>query len=234
MIRTLEEVQGSRLAVNIREVAFAGNELTVRLTIDGSLSTVPLGGQEERLYTAEEVGNLQAGEAELVSAPLRRQVAELEAEVDRLKKGHVCTSSCKPNAHVAFTGRQRLEELERQVHDETERADNLEDERNRLARRVAELERSLSRSIDRENRMETERAELDETHRQSLAARDRLLGSATTRIRSARELLTTPEVAQARRMDCSRTGTTMGYAIGAALRVLEGPPSPPTDETSQA
>lgn len=39
MIRTLEEVRGSRLAVNIREVAFAGNELTVRLTVDGSLST---------------------------------------------------------------------------------------------------------------------------------------------------------------------------------------------------
>lgn len=142
MIRTLVEIQGGR--VSIRETGTGQTKVSV--IVDDSVSTVPLGGQEERLYTAEEVGDLQAGEAELVAAPLRRRIAQMtkehadlvkrlgdaEMEVERLKKGHVCTRSCKPDAHVAFTGRQRLEELERKVVDydldrttERDRADRM-------------------------------------------------------------------------------------------------------------
>lgn len=41
------------------------------------------GSLSSRLYTAEEVGDAQASEAELVATPLRRRVAELEAELSR-------------------------------------------------------------------------------------------------------------------------------------------------------
>jgi hypothetical protein len=129
-----------------------GQTVTITVQVDDAPSTVLVPG--ERLYTNEEVAAAQASEAELVSKPLlarirelekelARRVTELEAEknradqnkawaeraeteVDRLSKGHVCTARCQPNAHVAFTGRQRLEELEREVHDERERADRAE------------------------------------------------------------------------------------------------------------
>ncbi len=187
MVRTLEEVQGSRLAVNIREVAFAGNELTVRLTVDGALSEVE--GLGSRLYTAEEVGDLQASEAELVAEPLRRRVAELERDLAYWRE--------------QYSGREKAR---------------------------ADMEIKLAESRDLVAFKDKIRADIDQDN-VKLRGKVRELAA---QIRSARELLTTGEVVQARRMDCSRTGTTMGYAIGAALRALEGPPSPPTDETSQA
>lgn len=69
----------------------------------------------ERLYTAAEVGDAQASEAELVAAPLRRRIEELEAELARVEKGHVCVETCRPNAHVAFQGRARVRELETEL-----------------------------------------------------------------------------------------------------------------------
>lgn len=187
MIRTLVEIRDGRVSI-----VEGTTETTVTVTVDGAPSTVPLGGQEERLYTAEEVGDFQASEAELVAAPLRSRITELERKVDlynvdrtterdradrnmaraekaeaevvRLKKGHVCTRSCKPNAHVAFTGRQRLEELEQEAHDERERADQNKEwaERAELrlakdaevhVRQVAELESELARRTrEREDR----------------------------------------------------------------------------------
>lgn len=161
----------------------------------------------ERLYTAEEVGDLQAREAELVAAPLRRQVQELTVKLAQATKGHVCTESCKPNAHVAFTGRKRLQEAEAQVR---------------------EYDRDRKTELDRadQNKAWAERAEQRladqaEENRQSIAARDGLLATATKKINYARELLSAGEVDQARRMDLTRTGTVMAGAIGAALRVLD-------------
>lgn len=77
---------------------------------------------------------------------------------------------------------------------------------------VAALERKLIRR--------TEELGLVKNDRNRLAAK----------VRSARELLTTNEVIQARRMDGSRTGTTMSQAIESVLRVL----SSPEPDTSQA
>ena len=98
----------------------------------------------ERLYTAAEVGHAQASEAELVAAPLRRRIAELEA---RLERGHVCTPACRPNAHVAFQGRQRVTELEAEA--------------SQARRRVIELTRELEAERERadENLAWAERAE---------------------------------------------------------------------------
>ena len=140
--------------------------------------------QEEigRRYTKGQVGDLQASEAELVSAPLRREIADLKSRLEeartingrlveqgdmfrarvgeldqraagilrraehaernqretaaeltcteveleqarkdrdamqaRLLKGHVCTSACRENSHVAFEGRELVRDLERQL-----------------------------------------------------------------------------------------------------------------------
>jgi chromosome segregation ATPase len=86
MIRTLVEIQGGR--VSIRETAA---ETTVTITVDGAQSEVE--GLGSRLYTAEEVGDLQASEAELVAAPLRlriqqlaRETTSLEVDVDSLRR----------------------------------------------------------------------------------------------------------------------------------------------------
>jgi chromosome segregation ATPase len=61
MVRTLAEVHADRV--------------TVTVTFDDAMS--------ERLYTAAEVGDAQAGEAELVAKPLQRRIAELESELVR-------------------------------------------------------------------------------------------------------------------------------------------------------
>lgn len=47
-----------------------------------------------RLYTAEEVGDAQASEAELVSRPLRAKIRLLEAESARLKRDLIRAAYC--------------------------------------------------------------------------------------------------------------------------------------------
>lgn len=53
--------------------------------------------------------------------------ADEQAELSRFRRAHVCTESCRPNSHVAFTGSQRLKELTAEVE--------------RLARQVQEYDR---------------------------------------------------------------------------------------------
>lgn len=183
MIRTLVEIRRGR--VSIQET---GSGTTVTVALDDAPSTVPLGGQEERLYTAEEVAALQTSEARLVAEPLERKVRMLTLELDR----------------------------------RTQERDEREQARANLEADLASLQRELHGTTG---------------PYAALAEGRRVVGKLTGQIQAARELLTTDEVYQARRMDCSRTGTTMGYAIGAALRVMTSPPTPPgppTDETSQA
>jgi hypothetical protein len=158
MIRTLVEIQGGR--VSIQET---GAETTVTVTVDGAPSSQSpselgrLAGQKDRISDLEaEVGRQRsrAHGFDLDRKSERDRADRLQAELTSMKNCHVCTASCKPNAHVAFTGSQRLKELEEQLHDETERADQnkawaerAEAEVDRLnkghARRVAELEKDI-------------------------------------------------------------------------------------------
>jgi hypothetical protein len=46
---------------------------------------------------------------------LRAKIVDLERELEAYRKAHHCTDSCRPNQHVAFTGRQRVQELERKL-----------------------------------------------------------------------------------------------------------------------
>lgn len=51
-----------------------------------------------------------AGNGELVGR-LRAKVTDLTAELATISKAHVCTDRCRPNAHVAFMGRRRVQDL---------------------------------------------------------------------------------------------------------------------------
>lgn len=199
--------------------------------------------EEQRLYTAAEVGDAQASEAELVATPLRRRIAELErtlarevnrntdleAELEKATRGHVCTDGCKPNAHVAFIGRQRLAELETEAADERERADKAEglvqEERtraNNLATRLAQVEKDRDLRLEELEAAERYQHERSQDARQSVAARDRLLAAATTRVRAATEILSRPIVVGARNEIVTSKGAILADAIGNALDALEG------------
>jgi chromosome segregation ATPase len=102
-IRTLDEVRAGR----------------VRVTVDVELSG--------RRYTDEDVARLQASEAELVAAPLRRRVEELEAALTEIDK-------------EADRLRGVVIEYDLDRHTERERADRAE----------AELERRTSERDERE------------------------------------------------------------------------------------
>jgi chromosome segregation ATPase len=155
----------------------------------------------ERLYTAAEVGDLQASEAELVAGPLRRQVAELEAKVRAYDEDR-------------HSERDRADKA-------TEAANQALNERNAARRRVAELERQLANSVGRENKLEADAAEEKTLHKRSLDARDSLLRAATTKVQAAKEILGATAVGRARDEIVTSKGAVLADAIGNALRVLE-------------
>lgn len=90
-VRTYDEISSERVRIEVAP----GQRATIDI-VDGEVST----GLASRLYTAAEVGDAQASEAELVATPLRRRIAELErtlarevnrntdleAELDQVKK----------------------------------------------------------------------------------------------------------------------------------------------------
>lgn len=57
-------------------------EITVRTAEEIAADRVTIEVNGARLYTAAEVGDAQASEAELVAAPLRRRIVELETALD--------------------------------------------------------------------------------------------------------------------------------------------------------
>jgi hypothetical protein len=81
-IKTYDETRENRVSVEVPEgqrfdIELSGEYRITNRVIDGAPST-------ERLYTAEEVGDLQASEAELVAAPLRTRINALENQVVNL------------------------------------------------------------------------------------------------------------------------------------------------------
>lgn len=140
MIRTLAEIHadGTVLRVTAEDVAR------------------PTG---ERLYTAREVGDLQASEAELVAAPLRRKLAEVERELARRTEE-------RDEREAARAGQERrVAELERLLAQAVTREDALEIKvRGLLAEVAAEggriewLEERV-RLYDEDRRTERDRAD---------------------------------------------------------------------------
>lgn len=154
MVRTMDEINAERRRMGSRSLVreefryereaykadTAANALLVEMNQIKAMADRLLGIQERLgfkargLFTGSQVGDAQTSEAELVSAPLRLRIAELEGELETYRKHHVCTASCQPNAHVAFTGKGLVAELETKL--------------GMYKARVAELDERLARSED--------------------------------------------------------------------------------------
>ena len=162
------------------------------------------------LFTSAQVGDAQTSEAELVSAPLRRRVQELESEVASLnsayelvreragnveeqlaayQKNHACTERCRPNAHVAFTGKGMIKDLEEVLTRIREQRDAARADAQRLQQelmlyqdRVAELDERLATAQEDRDRLRGDlgliKAERDATRARvaNLEAREKELG----------------------------------------------------------
>ncbi|AAT36802.1 Pas54 [Actinoplanes phage phiAsp2] len=171
----------------------------------------------------------------------RKRVVELE---DMLERGVVdVATSTDPGELGRLAGQEdRIIDLEAQVRRleatlaesrelvqfKEKVADEIDQEAERLRSKVREYDRDRKTERDRAdrmtaqaNRMETDRAELEAEHRRSLAARDRLLETATRKASAARDFLSTNTVAEARENIVTSRGAVLADAIGMALRVLD-------------
>lgn len=131
---------------------------TVTVTIETS------DGPAERLYTAREVGDLQASEAELVAAPLRTEINALKNRLETV--GRARREAEEKLAQLpteldwaAVRGErdaanQRAVRLERELARRTEERDERERARAGQEARVQELERLLALSVAREDALE--------------------------------------------------------------------------------
>lgn len=125
------------------------------VTIEVNGIRVPLDARVERLYTPAEVGAAQASEAELVAAPLRRRVTELEGEIRRMDDQ--ISGQTERAGQLDRRNAQLTEELIRRTHERDEREKaraNLEAETNeRIMGHVREADRLRTkiRELDRRN-----------------------------------------------------------------------------------
>jgi hypothetical protein len=108
-IKTADEFRDSHVTINV--TAADSNKA-------GRVVTRLIGS---RLYTAEEVGEAQYGEAELVAAPLRKKIAELEGQLAQsrelvtFKTGVIDALQGDVEKFEANTDR-KIAELEADIH----------------------------------------------------------------------------------------------------------------------
>lgn len=212
-IKTAEEFRDAHVVIEIRAEE------------DGGIRVRPL--VDERLYTASEVGALQASEAELVAKPLQAALAERADRIAELKG--------------------EIRRMDHQISAQTERADKL-NERNaglagELARerdRNAELIEQLAR-VDKghvcvadgypsELDWAAVRAERDEA-RERAARRERKIEELTAELAREREV-----VSALRRVYETWEPRIMGEAIRQVRDALGSPslPEAASEPTSQA
>lgn len=129
----------------MRETYEIGPGRTVTVSIEASDAT------GERLYTAREVGDLQASEAELVAAPLRRELAEVKRELDRR------TEEREERERARAAQEARVRELERLLALSVAREDALEIKVNGLVGELARAENRV-RAYDQDRHTERDRA----------------------------------------------------------------------------
>lgn len=172
--------------------------------------------EDQRLYTAAEVGDAQASEAELVAKPLRRRIGELERvlaqEVNRNTDLEAQVEDADRRIN-ALTGQVR--EYDHDRHTEKQRAD-------RERQRASELKDRLSSAQEEADAQEYRHDQERKEAARSIAARDHLLSAATTRMNAVREILLARTVAEARDQIVTSKGAVLADAIGNALHALEG------------
>jgi chromosome segregation ATPase len=140
----------------------------------------------ERLYTDNEVANLQASEAALVSAPLQKRINELE---DKLVKAEVTIRGYDEDRH---TERDRADQVTREhsmcagkLELREKDADTFRAQRNKLEGRVKELESELANAQTQRDSLVAERERSADNHN-ALADRVRELERS---LASSRELV---------------------------------------------
>jgi chromosome segregation ATPase len=153
--KTAAQVMGPQMD---RLEELAAQLVTVRNTIRA---------QARDLYTAEQMGDAQTSEAELVAARLRRRVMDLqenlhsaEQELATLRKHHMCTESCRPNAHVAFTGKGLVRELEEQNADLRKQIEELKSAPPAECVSVGRLTRQLDVALSQVSALQRRKEEL--------------------------------------------------------------------------
>jgi hypothetical protein len=185
MVRTLAEVNADRVRVTIELL-------------------------DDRFFSSEDVARAQSSEAELVAAPLRARIEELERQLRRASYGHVCTDSCKPNSHVAFIGRERLTELEREVAGYREVIKNLQDEATSLK---ADRDSWKHKAEGWDHDRHTERVRADQFKAELRRALEEL-----------QRRFTTAQVEDAKAAACAEARVLEGARIRNEIRAIVNPP----------
>jgi phage FluMu protein gp41 len=116
-VRTYDEVSSERVRIEVPP----GQRITI--DIDGPVSNLVYDPEAAAEVMADNYQRARAVAADLETgmAKLERELADTRAELERATRGHVCTERCEENKHVAFLGRQRLDEAERELANERER-----------------------------------------------------------------------------------------------------------------
>lgn len=174
----------------MRETYEIGPGRTVTVTIEASDAT------GERLYTAREVGDLQASEAELVAAPLRRELAEVKRELTRRTEE-------RDERERARAGQEaRVRELERLLALSVAREDALE----------IKVQGLLGDLAGAENRVQTLDAKVRMYDTDRHTERDR---ANKNREWAERAELRVAQMAQEKREAIERMADQLGKVIGA-------------------
>lgn len=157
------------------------------------------------------------------------RIKELESELTRKTAERDQANSERDHADQQYRqsisrARNAVNEIAQRLAAERERAERAEIE---LARKTAgweELSAKGREQVDRlvraANETEALNAQVAADQLRSIAARDQLLKSATTRIRMASEILGSPEVTKARDEIVTSKGAILADAISQALHAL--------------
>lgn len=122
------------------------------------------GGLSDRLYTAAEVGDLQASEAELVAAPLRRANEVLAEDYARSRKRVIELEKQLAESRELVDFKNKL------LGGNTEDKARLRDKVREKTNRVAELERTVTRRVEEIEELETKINSLEKSLAESQKA----------------------------------------------------------------
>lgn len=163
-VRTYDEISSERVRIEVPP----GQRITI--DIDGPVSNLVYDPEAAAEVMVDNYQRARAVAADLQTgmAKLERELADTRAELERATRGHVCTERCEENKHVAFLGRQRLDEAERELANERERAalaerlaQGYDEDRKAQRKRADELAYELDHRTKERDDRETTRAHLE-------------------------------------------------------------------------
>ena len=210
-IKTAEEFRDAHVTIEIRATPAEAEVVAERL------------GEAEKLLAriVELEADLAVAISERSEMNARRvaawtKVEELEAELERYRTAHVCTTRCSINSHVAFEGNQIVKALEAELVRRTQERDEREAAR---SDQEAEAEQGRQMIIDLAREMEAERQRANENRDWAERAEGRLAAFALDRGSTKRELDEACRVIEDRNAQLARiSGAVHGVEISQTLR----------------